>query len=372
MHHLFKHGIILGLIILTQMPCLGITLDLKRALEDATYREQITPLVKNLRECQIGGTHTYGNNIAYKEAGPNKGKLNPAILIINPDMNAHDANNLGVLSVVGSGFDRTLLKQLILFCEALSIQFDRLYLNNVTSVLPVAEDAPAEISDVQRQQFSKEAGITQPGLTLGTGIDRAVMRYAAGVIKEQQQGIEGNFFPSLYNLYFSLLKPGGKFIFKSAQSYDPVIVFISSFLTSSTFTSPDMKQHCSIKFDEKGFFQDREHPQKYVEFRDAADQKLFREVGAALKKTGDRFELKLSDFTPIGAFSMLESRSMIYTEINLLRSCQFIEPVVCFGQFENHGYCSFFDRPYPHAYALLIQAKKPEGVTNLNAGSKSN
>jgi hypothetical protein len=364
MHHLFKYGIVLALTIMTQMSCLGITLDLKRAMENATYREQIAPLAKNLKECQIGGTHTYGNITTIKEEGPNKGKLNPAILIINPDIGAHDVNNTNVLSIVGSGFDRNLLKQLDSLCEKLQFQFDRVYINNVTSVLPVAEDAPDEISSVQRQQFSKEAGITQPDLTLGSGIDRAVMRYTARSIDERLKGVQGVYCPTLYDLYYALLKPGGRFVFKSAQSYDPVIVFASSFLTSSTFISPDSKEHCSIRFDAVRFAKDREHPQKYIEFREVSDQNLFKKITDSLKKTGDRLELEASEYTATKPFSMLESRSMIYTETNLLKNSQFTEPLVSFGQFENHGYRSFFDKPYPHAYALVIQATKPVQVIN--------
>ncbi|MBX9805855.1 MAG: hypothetical protein K2Y18_08920 [Alphaproteobacteria bacterium] len=82
--------------ILTVLPIHGIVIDLKELLENDNERTQkVQNMFRNLTECQIGGTHTYGNTTIIKK-GEGEGKLNPAILIINPDLKAHNVEDQSI------------------------------------------------------------------------------------------------------------------------------------------------------------------------------------------------------------------------------------------------------------------------------------
>lgn len=333
----------------------GIILNLDEMMNEE-YKGTISPLFRNLEECQIGGTHTYGNKTIFKE-GDKKGELNPAILIINPDPAAHDSDNHNVLSILGSGFDRTLLSKLLDICEKFDVKFKRVYINNVTPILPVADDALEMISGPQKEMFNTQvAGQYQPALSIGDGVDLAFMHYALYVKNES----EGWGEKSIYHYYHSLLKEDGVLLFKFAQFYDPILAFTKSFLTSSTQKRGGVILSEPIKVDLR-LQEDRENPQKYITFTENADQILFDQIKSKLQNIGDRFIINSDEYTPPSTSEFpypAGSRSLIYYETFLLKYCGFKNPLIYMGQFESHGYTSLFNDSNHPAYSLGMQVSK--------------
>jgi hypothetical protein len=230
--------------------------------------------------------------------------------------------------------------------------FKRFYINNVTSTLPIDEDS--EYAGPQNHLFkTAEAGPHQPAIFLSDGTDLSFSKYANMVFKTKN-------YISIYHYYNKLLGPKGTLLFKFTQFYNPIFSFAKSYLTSSEMSLIASKEStCAFTLDMDGLAKDRLNPEEYVTFREEKDKILFGQIKSNLKKTGDRFTVDHSEYTSRERFSITDSRSLMYTQMGFLQHHGFTKDIqVFFGQFDNHGYYSFFDHPYPHAYALVIQVSK--------------
>ncbi len=185
--------------------CSALLLDLDSILQTENQRTEegasILEQFKKLKELQIGGTHTYGNKIVIKD-GLQKGQLDTQILIINPDPKAHDLNS-DALSMIGSGFDPLLLSKLLRLCQLTGHFFDRIYINNVSLVLPIPENMPLEIIKYQKSWL--ESSLVYPHKR---DVELSFYLYADRLKDSDDK--------SLYTTYQELLNPKGSLLFKSA------------------------------------------------------------------------------------------------------------------------------------------------------------
>ena len=153
-------------------------------------------------ELQIGGTHTYGNKTIIKTEN-NKGKLDPKILIVNPDPKAH-SNEPSIVSIMGSGFDIEFLQNLSTFCKKFEHTFKKIYINNVLPILPLP-DQYNNVRDYQKGFLNH--GVMAPS---ERDMEENLYKYIQYLKNEQNSN------HNLYSCYLNLLTDDGMFIVKSA------------------------------------------------------------------------------------------------------------------------------------------------------------
>lgn len=174
---------------------------------------------KKTTELQIGGSHNYGNRTVLK--GSNE--LNPEILIVNPDPEAH-FHKTRIPSLIASGFDPVFLNKLSQVCQKFQHRFKKIYINNLGFILPILDQVKVQdltgrkyfLSERQQETFKNHASAN-----INDKLDEYLYLYAAILFSEVHQQIyrslDGKRIPNLYSFYFDLLEDEGTFLFKSAS-----------------------------------------------------------------------------------------------------------------------------------------------------------
>jgi hypothetical protein len=291
---------------------------------DSDYFQQVQTLFKNLKSLEIGGTHTYGNKTIIKQ-GQNQGQLDPSILILNPSQKAHDLNDETVLSIIGSGWDVNLLDQLIQITQTLDHHFDKVYLNNLLYMLPIAEGlSTEELSKPQQYFFSSEENPDD----LAKQLELAFSTY--------YEGTRNGLFPNLYQRYWKLLNLNGIFLYKSGSQTQLKSAldgaYISHNFRSST-TNPNELENAQEKLDQ-----------------------LFMKLHVNLNKIGDMVYLDAKDIQPSLDVPSVDLIRTFRLQMAILEYSQLKVTRAGVGLFNGWGFHNHEE--LDQGYSMVIQAKK--------------
>jgi hypothetical protein len=323
-------------------------LDLDRILVEDEYQAKVRPLFLAITEVQIGGSNTYGNKTIIKtppktKAKKTQEKLDPSILIINPDANAH-AQDESVLGIQASAFDLETLAKFLKVANHFKHRFKKIYINNLGYILPIPDKVQGafsqgdqtifvDVSERQQKTFEEIEGCTVGDYRL----EQSFFQYV----------LIRSLYPDRHTLYpvlAELLEEGGIFLFKSFGVPDQVIPGLDClFIKGFTFQMESL--------DIEAF------SRRIVRLKVKEDKDLLARIRSGLKKTGDAVYLQPNEFKhmdPTKAPTTDDSRGTIKAQVYILESGGFTDVEVGFGQFKD------WRNPQNKndAYSMIIRATK--------------
>ena len=288
---------------------------------DAEYIERIRPLVANITQLEIGGTHFSGNNTVLKVGGQLTQELDPKILILNPNPKEHDVENPKVLSILGNGFDFHLLQELRNILVYFNKELDTVFINNVDIGLSVPDDY-----DLFRKTAYHGPEIAHVETEVVARHFDSVYLYATRVLDDG--------LPNLYGEYFSFLKQGGLFKVRHYETPDPMQSLQGLISNATHMTDNLMRQ------------------------REKTLKRLQKEIGRALKKTGDTYAVPEAGKKIKIIPKQHETFTKGQIEAVILTHAGFENVEFYVGKFENH-YCTAYKQK--ESYSMIIRARKPKG-----------
>ena len=325
----------------------AVLLDLDRILGgDTEYIDSVRPLIKNLREIQIGGTHTYGNKTVIKKDGVPTDQLNPSILIINPDETAHNKEDPTVISIQGSGFDRAIVKKLSSVLGFFHHQVKRIYINNLGFILGIPDSLPNSISEAQSESIGRGS---LSFLILSDS--RLIQSFGQYLLYNDNDPRRYD----LYSYYFQLLELGGEFLFKSASIPDAGSVFNYSFLSPRN----------GLRILDEKWIHGSDRVLRYAvasERIHRGDKNLSDRMVEKLGTLGSFFSFESIDYdadVAQGASALLASNDPhlnIRLQVYLLKLTGFTDVGVQIGRFKDWGFNQ--GGVNGETFSLVIRAKK--------------
>ena len=335
----------------------AIPLNVKRALTDADYLELIRPRFMALKELQIAGSHLRGNKTVKKNGEPGAPEeLDASILIVNPDQDDHAMDNESLLGIIGSGFDMELMRDLLALCQKLDHRFEKVYINNFWPSLPIPGDLPDNLSRPQLAlgKFNSEG--EEAWRKFKNFLAICFYVYVARVEADPvAYGDAENF--GLYSVFGKLLKPQGKFLFKSGSFPELNTIFHMGFLDFKSGTRPQKVKKSVIVGGRRGTYEldrDTEASEK--------DEKLRQRIELNLLRPLSSFYLKPSEYGvnadgKVDLSAEKNSRWMIRQQIRLLELSGFTHFSVGFGYLKSWGWLG---EDTSYGYSMIIQAIHPE------------